>query len=129
MMDMGTAFMMGRATRDRELMVFDWEKAARIIRERNVSDADAGLSGDWDSTSGAILRAGIPVPRGDTSTYLASTWATPELEIDGAGIDCYRMQSETPGWDASTSWPPAAVKILKAERPSDAAQADEEEEE
>lgn len=111
---MGTerACAMGLASRGRELMVFDWVKAARIIKERNACEAGAGLSGDWEWTGGIILENGVPVPREDTYTYLASTWATPELEVDGVRMDCFKRQSETPGWDSGTYWPDEARQEL-----------------
>lgn len=111
-MDTWKAFAMGQANRGKELMVFDWEKAARIIKERGAQDVSAGLRGDWDWTGGEILENGKPVDQDKTYVYLASTWATPELCIDGELIECFRMQSATPGWDSSTYWPPEALAIL-----------------
>lgn len=113
-MDSMSAFAMGQANRGKESMVFDWEKAANIIKERGARNASAGLSGDWEWTGGEILRDGQPVSKDDTYTYLASTWATPELEVDGETIECYRMKSETPGWDSGTYWPEEALAILTA---------------
>lgn len=112
-MDSITAFAMGQANRGREPMVFDWDLAARLIRERNATHARAGLRSDWEWTGGDIPSDGKPVPREDTYTYLASTWATPELEIDGDLMDCYRLQSKAPTWDAHTYWPESAVAILR----------------
>lgn len=109
-----TAFMYGEANRGKEQKVFDWEKAARIIKERGATEASAGLSGDWEYTGGEILRDGKPVPADDTYVFLSSTWATPELEIDGETIDCYKMESETPGWNSGTYWPEEALNILSA---------------
>lgn len=111
---MGTmsAFVLGEASRGREAKVFDWDKAAMLIKERGATSARAGLSDDWKWTGGDILRDGKPIPDGDTYTYLASTWATPELEIDGEIIACYRMASDTPGWNSDTYWPESAVKLL-----------------
>jgi hypothetical protein len=114
-MDSLAAFIKGEANRGKELMVFDWDKAARIIKERNVKEASAGLSHDWEWTGGQILDNGKPTPKEDTYTYLSSTWATPELEIDCEIIDCYKMQSETPDWNANTYWPESALKILNSE--------------
>lgn len=113
-MDSMSAFAMGQMSRDQPLMVFDWDKAAKIIREQGATHAGAGLSGDWEYTGGTILEGGKPVPRDETYTYLASTWATPELEIDGEYIDCFRMQSESPGWGSDTYWPESALAILNA---------------
>lgn len=105
------AFANGLAYRGRERMVFDWDKAAQLIREHNAKDADAGLSGDWENTGGAILRDGQPCK---DYTYLASTWAEPEIEIDGTIMPCYKMESQTPGWDEGTRWPASALAILRA---------------
>lgn len=112
-MDTMQAFMMGEMNRGKEMMVFDWDKAARIIAERKPKQAEAWLRGDWEWTGGTIYEDGKPVF--DDYTYLASTWATPELDIDGEIIDCYVMQSETE-WDSGTKWPESALNILNDER-------------
>lgn len=112
-MDTLTAFMLGEANRGREMKVFDWDKAARIIWDHNAKSADAGLIEDWEWTGGSILSDGAPVPEEETYTYLASTWATPVLIIDGEEIECYRMESKTPGWGSGTYWPASALKILR----------------
>ena len=109
-MDSSIAFAMGQANRGKELMVFDWDKAAKRIKETGCTTASAGLSGDWEWTGGEIFTEGRP--NLEDYTYLASTWATPELEIDGETEDCFRMQSATPGWDANTKWPESAIQIL-----------------
>jgi len=109
-----SAFMMGQANRGKEQMVFDWDKAARIIRERNPKWAVAGLRGDMENTSGAIYEDGKPID--DEYTYLASTWATPILEImadqEVEDIPCFRMQSEVPNWGSKTKWPVSSIDIL-----------------
>ena len=96
-------------------MVFDWDKAARIIKEREAEAASAGLSGDWWCTGGEIFTDGKPDM--DSYTYLASTWATPELEIDGEKIDCYIMMEDVPEeWGTPFSgikWPKSALSILE----------------
>ena len=107
------AFAMGETNRGKELMVFDWDKAAKLIRERKPECASAGLRGDWEYTGGTIYENEKPVM--NEYTYLSSTWAVPELDIDGEIIDCYRMKHETPGWCASTKWPQSALDILSAE--------------
>lgn len=111
-MDSISAFAMGDANRGREEMVFDLDKAARLIVERNATHASAGLRSDWDWTGGDIFRDGQIVT--DDYTYLASTWATPEIDIDGDVIDCFRMESETPGWNSGTKWPASAREIVGA---------------
>jgi len=113
-MDTMSAFVMGQANRGKEQMVFDWDKAATLIRERNAQSASAGLSGDWEWTGDQVLADGKPIPSDSPCTYLASTWATPELDIDGDIVDCYRMQSEVPEWNCKTYWPDSALAILNA---------------
>lgn len=111
-MDSMIAFVMGEINRDKSLMVFDWDKAATLIRERNVDHASAGLGGDWEWTGGPILRNSKPIPAEETYTFLASTWATPELYIDGEYIACWKYEDDTPGWSSDTYWPESALEIL-----------------
>jgi hypothetical protein len=111
-MDSMVAFARGQANKGKEPMVFDWAKAARLIKERQPKLAGAGLSGDWEWTGGPIYADGKPVPKTETYTYLASTWATPELELDGESVDCFVMQSERPDWNSGTYWPEEALAIL-----------------
>lgn len=101
----------GRANIGKELMVFDWMKAAALIREKDATEASAGLSGDWEYTSVHIFKDGRIVLK--TDTYLASTWATPMLKIGDEIVECFKMKSETPGWDSSTYWPLEAVIELE----------------
>lgn len=107
------AFAMGEANRGKELMVFDWDKAARLIQEKKPKWATAGLHSDWEYTGGTIYEDGNPVM--DDYTYLASTWAVPELDMDGDIVECFRMEHEVPGWDSKTKWPKSALDILSAE--------------
>lgn len=108
--------MIGMAKKDepgeKRTMVFDWDKAAQLIRDRAPGEVEAGLQGDWDYTGGAIYRDGAPVPKEQTYTYLASFWAMPQIEIDGERIDCFVMQDEVCGWDSGTYWPESALTIL-----------------
>lgn len=108
------------ANRNKPLMVFDWNKAAREIVARNATQAGAGLANDWEWTGGRILEDEKPVAANDTYVFLASTWATPELEVDGETIDCYVMESEVPpDWGndyAHIYWPQSALDILAGGR-------------
>jgi len=114
-MDTLNAFAMGQLNAGKPVMVFDWNKAAQLIKERNATSASAGLRGDWEWTGGQILEYGKPVDKNDTYTYLASTWATPEIKIDGETTDCYVMQDKAPEWNASTYWPDSALALLQKE--------------
>lgn len=112
-MDTKIAFALGRANRGKEPMVFDWNKAAELIREKSPQTAMAGLRDDWEWTGGTIYENGSPVT--DSYTYLSSTWAVPEIELDGDIVPCYKMQSEVPDWGSDTKWPQSALNILKGE--------------
>jgi hypothetical protein len=123
-MDTWSAFAMGQANKGKPLKVFDWDKAAALIRERKPEEASAGLAGDWEYTGGTIYRDGKPVPKEDTYTYLASTWATPQLDMDGDVVACYRMEDEVPQeWGesgklyAGVYWPKSALAVLAGELP------------
>ena len=115
-MDSFGAFARGEAARasGAKLMVFDWVKAAKIIKERQPEVAGAGLESDWDWTGGEIWRGGKPIPKKDTYTYLASIWATPQLDIDGEIIECFIMEEDTE-WSAKTYWPAEALAIIEGE--------------
>ena len=104
-----TAFALGQLNQRKELMVFDWNKAARIIKETGANNAVAGLLGDWDRAADILVDSKIPEY---SDTYLASTWATPGLEVNGEVVSCYKMQSETNGWGCYTFWPESAREIL-----------------
>ena len=103
-------FAMGMATLGEEMRVFDWDKAARIIKERNPNIVEAGLKEDWSWTGGEIWENGAEAY--NPFVYLGLTWATPVLKIDGETIPCWKMESETPEWDADTLWPESAIMIL-----------------
>ena len=109
-MDTMSAFAMGEQSCENELMVFDWDKAAKLIKDRDVKEASAGLQYDWEYTGGEIFTNGKP--NMNDYTYLASTWATPQIEIEDEIIDCYKMKSKVPDWDAYTKWPKSALDLL-----------------
>lgn len=112
-MDTASAFMRGQSAirSGAKMMVFDWDKAAQLIRDSKAQKASAGLRSDWEWTGGTILENGLPVS--DDYTYLSSPWAVPELDMDDGGVvECWRYQDETPGWDSGTSWPESARAIL-----------------
>lgn len=92
--------------------VFDWDKAARRIKESGCSQAEAGLGEDWDYTGGEIYANGKPVK--DDYTYLASSWATPVLVLDGEDEECWVEQTPECPWNSGTKWPDSALEILNA---------------
>lgn len=110
-MDTLSSFAKGEANRNKDLKVFDWDKAAKIIKEGNHKNASAGLAEDMYWTAGNIFVDG-EMPDSIFKPYLASTWATPVLIIDDDEFDCYKMQSETDGWNSDTFWPDSAREIM-----------------
>lgn len=114
-MDTLTAFAMGEANRHRRLKVFDWIKAADLIREHRPSVAEAGLAKDWEYTGGVIYAEGQPVT--DQYTFLHSTWAIPTLLMEGRDYSCWRYEDDQEwGWTSDTKWPVEALKVLKGEQ-------------
>jgi hypothetical protein len=95
----------------RQARVFDWDQAARLLRERQATEADAGLDEDWFYTRATILRSGQPVET-DYTPYLSSLWATPVLRIGNEHIPCWCYADDTPGWDQATYWPDSARAIF-----------------
>jgi hypothetical protein len=110
-MNTSDAFRTGELNRNEPLMVFDWDKAAKLIKEAGKDCvAAAGLENDWEWTGGTIYEDGEIVTNNDC--YLASTWATPELEINGETVECFVYQKDKPEWDAGTMWCESALNIL-----------------
>lgn len=110
-MDTWQAFAMGEANRNNPEKVFDWIKAAELIKEKNPQYVRAGLGRDWGWTGGTIYQDGKPVF--DSYTFLASTWAIPEIDIDGEIEECWVWLDDSPGWDSDTKWPQEALNILE----------------
>lgn len=108
-MNNAQAFMMGQIHQNDPHMVFDWDRAAKRILESKAAVASAGLRSDWEYTGGTIYEDGKPVT--DSYTYLCSTWAVPELELDGVLEPCWRYM-EGSGWNEDTKWPQSALDIL-----------------
>ena len=110
-MDTSKAFAMGEANRGKELKVFDWDLAVKIIKDNNIKNATAGLATDMEYTSDAILKDGKPCE--DIFAYLSSTWATPILLDNDTyeEYDCFIMEGETE-YDSDTVWPDSALKLL-----------------
>jgi hypothetical protein len=113
--DMDTLMAISRrfAAEGNKLRVFDWDRAAQLIRKRKPNKAYAGLGLDWEYTGGLIFSQGEPVK--NSYTYLSSNWAIPELDMDNEIIECWKYENETDGWDSDTKWPESALKILRGE--------------
>lgn len=93
--------------------VFDWNKAAKLIKDRKPKFANAGLKDDWEWTGGVIFLNGGIVR--DSYTFLQSNWAEPQITLDnGDPISCW-VYADTVPWDAQTKWPDSALDILPEE--------------
>jgi hypothetical protein len=102
-------FVKAITNRGKIMRVFDWDKAALLMKEKNAVNAEAGLAGDWPYTSGKILVDGKPTKG---YAYLASTWAVPTLIVDDEEVACWIYETET-DWDSGTSWPQSALDIYE----------------
>lgn len=110
-MDTTMIAMLGMANRGNEPRVFDWYKAAEIIRDRQPDMAVAGLMEDMGCTADIIWDDDKPVNGG--YTYLSSVWATPVIVLDNEiMIECWKFQSEVPEWNEYTVWPDSALAIV-----------------
>jgi hypothetical protein len=113
-MDTAMAFAMGELHMNDPLMVFDWDKAARILSERMPNVATAGIADDFEWTGGVIWNDGKPFMC--SYTYLASTLAKPLLVIGDEEIECWRYKDDVPDWSAETKWPKSAIDIVGREQ-------------
>ena len=97
-------------------MAFDWDKAAKIIKEKFETNkdlvAEAGLEGDWNYTGGEIFENGKPT--NDNYTYLQSNWAVPTLILSygeqSEEIECWTEANER--FTAKTKWDDISLNIL-----------------
>lgn len=98
--------------------VFDYDKAAAIIKEKYQSHndlvAEAGLQGDWIYTGGIIFEKGKPTNR--YYTYLTSNWAIPTLILSYNGkeqeeIECY-TEDENTRFTEHNTWDEQSLNIL-----------------
>lgn len=101
------------AAHNSPMRVFDWNTAARRIREVQPKLAEAGMMEDWSNTSGRIYEDGSPVPEQGANLDLSSSWATPVLRMDGLMEECWLYEPDAHGWDESTYWPESALAILR----------------
>jgi len=102
--------------------VFDWDKAANIIKDKikiydGAWNCSAGLEHEeW--TEDDIMIDGEPYLK--SKAYLASDygafWATPILILSyGKIIECWAYSKDKPEWNTRTVWPKSALDILKGE--------------
>ncbi len=101
--------------------VFDWDKAAKIIKEHLTKHpdltAEAGLQGDWDYTGGVIFERGTHT--NDHYTYLSSNWATPTLILswedeEQEELDCWAYMENGCRFDSSSKWDEESLVILNS---------------
>ena len=93
--------------------VFDWNKAATIIKENRPDVATAGLAEDWFWTGCEVYNSDDGIVSIEDG-HLCSIWATPILllEFENRGDmteECWCYEDEHPDWDAKTRWPEEAL--------------------
>lgn len=113
-METGGAKSRAAAKRGENGKVFDWDKAAKIIRERKPEVVEAGLQEDWGNTAGEIFEDGEIV---ENYTYLFSMWATPILRLNRSEeIQCFvecTDEANPNKWGSGTYWPDSARELVK----------------
>lgn len=108
--------------KNKPMMAFDWDKAAKIIRETlqqfpNLI-AEAGLQQDWNYTGGIIFEKGFPT--NESYTYLCSNWATPTLIIECDGLEILETDCciiETDRFTSDSKWDNESLLILGIQLP------------
>lgn len=96
-------------SQNRPMMIFDWQKAAKIINERKPSYASAKIDGD-DETETSIFANGKAIIFNGRPGFVCSHWGEPTLCIDGEEIPCYTYEA-----DEEEVWPLYALKTLRAQ--------------
>lgn len=105
------------AQRGDPVKVFDWDKAAALIRKNEAIEAEAGLEEDWTWTCSTIYEDGKPIL--DIENFIVSSnWATPTLRMKSRAptglmtvtVPCYLLETEAKDDDV---WPPSALAILE----------------
>ena len=105
------AITLGEAYRGKKKKVFDWDRAARLIKFCHIKEAWAGLEEDWAWTGGQILEDEVPIK--GHYTFLSSTWATPVLVDERDNIyRCWCWEDEC-DWTCDTQWPESAIRIMR----------------
>lgn len=104
---------------DKPVRIFNWDEAARRIKQANARSVIAGILEDPDNTAGLIFDREIPVMERVsgtmTFTVLGSVWGKPAMMIDNESPkECWILQSETE-WTPQTKWPQSALDILNAQ--------------
>lgn len=94
--------------------VFDWDEAARFIRDIRPRTAMQGLAEDWLHTRSHIYSA-LDGPIMGGQRKVRSTWATPVLVVIGKGmkevIPCFKYQEAHT--NCNEDWPKGAIDILR----------------
>ena len=93
-------------------MVFDWEKAAEVLRERQPVAASVSFIGKHERTEPVLIyRDGEPTP--DPRTFCPyDAFDKPTLLIDGDEIECFRLENTITTWAIDEYWPESARRIL-----------------
>lgn len=115
-------FTSSRGKNRNQQKVFDWDKAAELIKKYYKEDSnivvEAGLDGDWDYTGGIIFEESKPTT--EHYTYLSSNWAIPILWIKFSNSN--KEDEEIPCWitgntrfNSESKWDEQSLKILQDE--------------
>lgn len=79
----------------------NWKKVQQIVDKNPNSVIYAGLQEDWNNTSGLIFARGEYY---DGYVYVASSWATPIVDVDGEEIECWTYEKTKEGSGRPSWW-------------------------
>lgn len=106
-----------RGRDSKSFKAFDWESAAKLIKERGAKEVSIGLMEDWDCTSVTILECGQVIKPEYSEHHLLSNWATPMMVIDEEEVECYYDNLGLEEARKSQElWPKVALEILQADK-------------
>ena len=95
-------------------MVFDWERAADLLRKRRPRAAYVSMVGKRErSTPVLIYKDGEIVHDSLYGWGYYDAFDTPTLLIDGDEIECFRLENTITTWALGDYWPESARRILK----------------
>lgn len=102
-------FSRGEIDKKRCDMTFDWELAARLIKNAHPFIAHATLEDSWNLVHRVIYQGGFHV----YSETVHSDRKRPMIVIDGGEpIPCFKMEYDTNGMEP---WPKEALEILEGD--------------
>lgn len=96
--------------------VFDWDRAAALIKATGAQTALAGIDKDWLSSSDSIFDDGRARVDSACQAWTENPNMSPCLELDGKRMPCFKEMwvSDITVADRRAIWPGRSAEILPA---------------